>query len=127
VWESHIYPESESNEKDDERRIEDGRSIKFMLWRNHLDVQEPKDFRVLRVFIGSVNMDHFIRDWPYDRDEESKRQRRALEYTRHPGSTPRNHWRGPARGIRLAAGRRIAGGHQVVGANPEESGEGRMA
>jgi hypothetical protein len=40
--------------------------------------QEPKDFRILRVFIGSVDMRRFLPDWPDGHDEESRRRRQML-------------------------------------------------
>jgi hypothetical protein len=82
------------------------------IWLNHLGFQKPKDFRILRVFVGAVNMAHFIRDWPHDRDEAPISQRRPVGYTRHPGNTPR----GQQHAANLAAGRQIAGDHQVLGA-----------
>jgi hypothetical protein len=81
------------------------------LWLNHKGFQEPSDFRILRVFIGSVDMRRFLPDWPDGRDEESRRRRRILGHTRHPGAMPRIHWRGPggAAGLQIARGQQVAG------------------
>jgi hypothetical protein len=75
-------------------------------WLNHIGFQEPKDFRILRVFIGAVNMTDFISDWPHGLDEDSKQRRRTKGYRRYP--TISLH--------RQRVGRQIAGGHEVPAA-----------